>query len=53
MNPDTIEFIAKMFQSDISIALKDAEAIARIKEDFRKWAESQKPEKAANHTDSV
>ena len=48
MHPDTIEFIHKMFDSDISITLKDVESIARIKEDFKRWAESQKatePEK--------
>ena len=39
MNPETITFIHKMFNSDISISLKEVEVIARIKEDFKHFAE--------------
>ena len=53
MHPDTIEFIRKMFASELTIHLKDVEAIARIKEDFKQWAatctqSSQEPTHSSN-----
>jgi len=43
MNQETILFIQKMFNSDISVTLKEVEVIARIKQDFAQWAQKQKP----------